>query len=369
MKSTYVLTAITIFLAVFLADCKGQKTNRLGTTIEALPASPDVMFQDSKLNYWFGIEDRGAFMYDGKSLIRFTKEDGLIDDAIRGFQEDSMGNIYLESPRGVSKFDGNGFTTLELVSNELFRQEWKLEPGDMWFILDWDRTGPYRYDGKYLYQLDFLNAEQSEIFNSKFPNAPFSPLGIYSMYQDKKGHMWFGTAAMGVCRYDGKTISWIYEEEMTTTPEGGSLGIRATLEDRNGYYWFTNPKYKYKILPGTYERNGTSYLNYEKEPGTGYTTDDGKIYYPYFMSIKEDEKGDLWMLTYDDGIWRNTGSELIRYPIKENNKTVLLWKLYKDRNNDLWVLSHHKGLFKFDGAQFVKPTIPCLNLKPSKPKD
>jgi len=36
-----------------------------------------------------------------------------------------------------------------------------------------------------------------------------------------------------VCRYDGKSILWLYEDHLTNLPNGGSFGIRAILEDKN----------------------------------------------------------------------------------------------------------------------------------------
>jgi ligand-binding sensor domain-containing protein len=72
------------------------------------------------------------------------------------------------------------------------------------------------------------------------------------------------------------------------------------------------------------------------------------------MSIVEDHKGDLWMVTYSDGVWRNDGEKLIHYPIMDGKKKVLLFSIYKDNKGDLWLGTHNAGVYKYQGGSFVK---------------
>jgi len=95
-------------------------------------------------------------------------------------------------------------------------------------------------------------------------------------------------------------------------------------------------------------------LNLKKEDGVGYLGEDQKMKYPYFLSITQDDFGNLWGVTYDQGVWKNNGVELIQYPIKEGETTVLLFSIYKDKQGTLWVCTHHAGVYKFDGESFKK---------------
>lgn len=325
-----------------------------GMQVSNLTSGATVIFQDSQNNYWFGGGELGVYRFDGKRLLLFTTEDGLIDTRILGIQEDQYGHIYFDTTEGVSKFDGKKFTTLEVKENSLSENDWKLDPDDLWFRMGWDHDGPFRYDGQYLHSLKLPETEQAAQFFARHPNAPFNPYGIYSLYQDTKGHLWFGTSSLGVCRFDGNSLDWLYEDQMTNVPGGGALGIRSTLEDKEGYYWFTHTKYRYKILPGSFERNGTNYLNYTKEIGTGHKKQAGKTYFPYFMSIAEDQDGHLWMVTYENGVWRNNGQELIHYPIMDGETKVLLFSIYKDNLGALWLGTHNAGVYKFSGEVFEK---------------
>jgi signal transduction histidine kinase/ligand-binding sensor domain-containing protein len=68
-------------------------------------------------------------------------------------------------------------------------------------------------------------------------NEGLSQSSVYSIYQDKKGFMWFGTAD-GLNRYDGKNIK-IYK--INDEKKSNLNAIRGKLcEDRLGRIWFCN---------------------------------------------------------------------------------------------------------------------------------
>jgi ligand-binding sensor domain-containing protein len=345
-----------LLLAILMNSCNGQVVQEtsaptnfpLGELSATIPHGVMVVFQDSKGTYWFGGSQTGLYRYDGQQLYLITEKDGLCSHSILGIQEDHLGNVYFDTQDCISKFDGQQFQTLEVIDNPTVKNEWQLQPNDLWFRMGWNRPGPLRYDGEKVYQLAFSETEASKEFHKMFPNASFSPFGIYSIYKDSKGHMWFGTSSCGVSRYDGNSLEWLYEESMTTTPEGGALGIRSTLEDKDGYYWFTHARFKYKPLPSPHNSDFSRQLNYQKD----------KIFeaqhYPYFMAIVEDKLGDLWMAIYDDGVWRNTGKELIHYPVEIEGTKASIFSIYRDNNGGIWLITHNLGLLTFNGNTFDK---------------
>jgi ligand-binding sensor domain-containing protein len=355
--ATYFIVAT--LLAVSFPPCqvaRGQKTPvPIGKTATSLGKKITFIFQDSNDHYWFGGGANGVYKYDGERLVLFSMRDGLCSHSVLGIQEDSFGNIYFDTLQGVSKFDGERITTLKVVEHQASDDGWKLEPSDLWFRLGWDKNGPYRYDGQFLHKLRFPDIQRAAEFHSRFPNANWSPYGIYTVYRDRKGAMWFGTAALGVCRYDGKSVSWLYERQLTETPIGGDFGIRSIIEDKDGHFWFCNSRFRYEILPEVSGKTGAQ-LNYRKKKGVGHSNDDGEMKFPYFMSIAEDDEGGLWMATYDDGVWKNDGEQLVHYPIKDGDANVLLFSTYKDNHGILWLGTHNAGVFKFNGREF-KPFL------------
>lgn len=362
MRTKLIIFKIILILGVLstFSSCNGQNKSKnlnspekiiaLGETVSKLDQKTLLIFQDSNDNLWFGGNNKGAYKYDGKSLVLYTDKDGLIENNIWGIQEDRYGNIYFDTKEGVSKFDGQQFTTLELAENNSDKNEWKSEPNDLWFRMGWNSSGPYRYDGKHLYHLQFPKNIMDDEFYSINPNVSYNPYGVYNIYKDTKGNMWFGTSNLGVYKYDGKDISWMYEKHLTETPEGGSFGIRSIIEDKDGYIWICNPKYKYKISPNNTKSDELKSISYQREFGVK-----GKeIESLYSMSMTLDNDGNLWMVTYDNGVWRSNGTDLVHYPIKDDYTDILLFSIYKDNQGILWLGTHNAGVYKYNGKSFEK---------------
>lgn len=313
-----------------------------------------IIFQDKKNNYWFAGNNKGVYKYDGKLLVLFTTKDGLCSHSILGIQEDKLGNIYFDTQDGVSKFNGQKFTTLEVLADENNQNKWKLLPDDLWFKIGWNNNGPYRYDGKHLYQLTFPKPMQADTFYAHYPNAAFSPYGVYTIYKDSNGALWFGTAALGLCRYNGTSINWLYEEQLTTTPNGGAFGIRSIIEDQAGDFWFTNTQYRYHILPDSSIQK--ELLAYKKETGIGYFDQYNKIVFPYCLSMTTDNDGNLWMVSTDH-VWRKENNKLIQYPVKNKTADMVLFSIYKDHKGAIWLGIRNAGVYFFNGSAFEEFTL------------
>lgn len=354
------MTLYTILLISFFStftSCNGQNNSKAGQekTIEVGVIVPGIdktiwaIYQDKNTNYWFGSKDNGVFFYNGQQIKQMTVKDGLVSNAIRDFQEDSKGNIFIETEGGVSKFDGQTFTTLQIANPESTTNNWVLDPDDLWFRIGANNNGPYRFDGKYLHFLKLPQSPQEDEFKRKNKNTGSRHYGLYTIYKDRKGIMWFGTASHGVCRFDGKTLSWHYEEQLQTTPEGGAFGTRAIFEDKEGKFWINNTRFRYSLKP-----NSSININFQKEDGIGHLDETNKKEFPFFLSITEDNEGNLWMATYDNGVWKYNGKELIHYPIRDGATDVLLFTIFKDNKGVLWLGSHNAGVYKFNGTSFDK---------------
>lgn len=321
----------------------------IGTPVTSISETIWAIYQDKTGNYWLGSKENGVFLYNGKNLRQITTLDGLVSNEIRGFQEDASGNIYIETTRGISKFDGLSFSTLQMVHSKNTPNRWVLNPEDLWFRTGFTNNGIYRFDGDYLHLLKLSDAPQEAEFRNQNQFASYSPYGLYTLYKDRKGVVWFGTASLGVCRFDGNTFSWHYEPQLQTTPSGGDFGTRAVFEDSEGKFWINNTRFRYNLGP-----NSSTEIDFEKEEGVGYLGEENEKEFPFFLSITEDDEGNLWMVTYDNGVWKYNGDELIHYPIRDDETEVLLFTIYKDQSGALWLGSHNAGAFKFNGKTFEK---------------
>lgn len=360
LKKAY-LTIVMIFsILTTFSSCNNQgNSNNAQRLIKQefnndkkteLDLKATVIYRDKKDNLWFASKEKGVYRYDGENLSFFTSNDGLHSYNIISVQEDSVGNLYFDTPDGVFKYDKGKFATIPIAKSEETENEWKSESGDLWFRIGWDQNGPYRFDGEALHHLKFPKNKMEDEFYKKYPNVSFNPYAIYSIYKDSKGNMWFGTSNLGIYLFDGKEISWMYEIQHIETPEGGNFGVRSIGEDQDGNYWICNVNYKYSLLPNETEGNGLKSINYKREVGIENIADENL----YFYSMEIDKNGDLLMFAGDYGLWRNNGKELIPFFIKDGKLNISPTSIYKDKLGILWFGTDEYGIYTYDGNTFER---------------
>jgi ligand-binding sensor domain-containing protein len=310
-----------------------------------------TIFQDSKSNYWFGSDGEGLFRYDGAHILHLTTADGLSSNSIRQIQEDQAGNLYFSTLGGIDQFDGKKITPLQPIKSN----DWKLEPGDLWFHLlgKSGEKGPYRYDGDTLYNLQFPKHYLHDSVMANELHPFFSPYEVYTIYKDRQGGIWFGTSVFGACRFDGQSVKWMYEKDLTIHPiSGGTFGIRSVFEDKEGLFWLCNTEQRFQF--DFTKTSGSDRLQYQKTAGIGKPTDYKILDYIYFSYIIEDRKGDLWLTTWEKGVFRYDGSTLTNYRVQDAGREVNLISMYQDNQGKLWLGTPDNGVFTFNGDSFER---------------
>lgn len=333
-------------MLAFLTSCNGQAVNQanntiqpiIGDTVTDLGSSIMAVYQDKESVYWFGSWETGVYKYDGKSLVNFTTKHGLANNRVDEIKEDLYGHLYFigcHPGSTISKFDGHSFTTLRATPSN----EWKLQPGDLWFRHAYQTEKVYRLAGHTLHELTL-------------PKPPMlsNPFEIYSIYKDRKGCIWFGTNPVGVCRYDGKSLEWITEEDVTEFRNEGANGVRSIVEDKHGDFWF-NTEYRYSVYDSATLNSLAFYTRHESIGGLDGKKDSALDEY---LSIARDNNDDLWFVTYRDGVWKYDGTSISHYVVQDNKRDITLFCIYKDNHGDLWLGTHENGAYKFNGTSFEK---------------
>ncbi len=346
-------------LLLVLSACYGQREikngetdSSLGDIVSELPATIWITYQDQHYNYWYGSDGDGLYRYNGETLVHYSEKHGLPNGRIRGIQEDHKGNVFVTSMDGVHLFDGEKFVTLPVVESN----EWRLDSTDLWFaVLGKNGSeGPYRYDGKVLHHLKFPKNPREEAYYKANGRHPWSPYDPYTVYRDRTGNIWFGTSEFGLCRYDGKSFGWLYEKHLSLIEGGGSFGIRSIIEDKEGAFWICNTRYRYTILPTNTIEKDTVLVDYKREDGMlNAISPEGKDRI-YFQSAVKDDQGDLWLMTYQQGVYRYDGEKLTRYEVKNGTQPLTHFSMYKDRKGLLWLGTNEDGVYRFNGKSFVK---------------
>ncbi|MCA8952794.1 MAG: hypothetical protein KDE27_25005 [Planctomycetes bacterium] len=326
-----------------------------GTVVTDMSRACWHVFQAKNGDYWFGSDGQGVYRWDGKTLVNYTTTDGLSGNRIRGIQGDKAGNVYFTTFGGICRFDGRVFRTLPVTLDEGAGGGWRLDPDDLWFPWFTEMPtapstpdsapvqGPYRFDGTTLYHLRLPKSD----LETEGPRPRWSPYEVYSIYRDSRGHVWIGTGEFGVCRYDGRSFGWLYEQHLTIAPNGGSFGIRSVTEDKDGAFWICNTRFRFRVQP---ENEGGKVV-YTREAGIAPQLTGGKEV--YFQGAEADAKGDLWLSPYGGGIWRYDGAGMTHYPVKDEGRDTHVFRVFKDNAGAMWLGTPTAGPYRFDGEAFV----------------
>ncbi len=350
------LILLAILVSINLIACTGQVQTKSklvevvpsakGTVVSEIDNQIWAVYQDTRGDFWFGSNGRGVYHYDGQALMQFTTTDGLVNNQIRGIQEDENGHIYIETPLGVSKFNGQEFVTLEVVKPPI--SQWKNESSDLWFNCNGNHL--YRCDGEMLYELYLPEQDLSVLgidYKKQSGDLRYSPYAVYGVDRDKEGNLWIGTIEAGAFRYDGNSFLWIGEKELSTLPDGRVPGVRSMIQDKDGFIWLSNFYSKYKI-------NNDSSKGYEKLKAVDLPQNMMKDKILYFNSGLRDMSGNLWMTTYGGGVWKYDGTALFNIEIHNGKEDVLLVDIFQDREGLIWLGTNNDGVYRQNGEHFVK---------------
>jgi ligand-binding sensor domain-containing protein/serine phosphatase RsbU (regulator of sigma subunit) len=291
----------------------------------------------------------------------FNVEDGLAQSQILSMCQDRFGNIWFgTNSGGVSKYDGNKFSTLSendsLVNNVVFSIS-ELKNGELIFGTN---GGISIYNGKrFRNYTDKHGLPHNRVFkaiqdnegviwigtaagvcqfreNVVVPFASDSLLNnsiVFTIYADKVGNIWFGTFGNGVIKYNIRTKRF-----SNFTEEHGlrNNNVRAINEDIQGNIYVGTLSGISRITPqGTIERVNI--------PGEGDIA---------FTDIVADNRNNMWLAT-SNGVYKYNGYTYRIYKAKNGLASNDVYCAFQDREGNFWFGTPGFGVSKFSGEAFV----------------
>ena len=340
------------FLTVF-TSCNGQeKTNTLNA-YNSFKLSPTVIrnfkakamapnfdttlvsqyirsiFQDSQGNLWFGTLGEGVVRYDVKTLTYFSNPDGFINNTVYAINEDKNGNIWFGTDQGIYKYNGKTFRNYNqkdgLNHLDITRRGILVDKlGAIWVGT---HGGVFRYDPS-----ADSKGEQSFLLFKQLP-----AINVKGIMEDRKGNIWFASAANGVFCYDGKTITNIAEKEKLGDNYAGGMA-----EDKVGNMWFTMKK-------GICKYDGKTFTEYTAKDGLGGTE---------FWGIYIEQSGIIWVTArgsttrFDPSVPLSNPKAFTVFT-SANGLNCCVQSMYQDKSGNMW-WGAGSGLFRFDGFGFYQ---------------
>ena len=182
---------------------------------------------------------------------------------------------------------------------------------------------------------------------------------IYSIYQDSRGFLWFGTSD-GLNRYDGYKFH-VYRHNPYDSLSLSSNRIYSIQEDEQGNLWLgTNGGGLNKFF-----REKEKFISYQHNPNIKTSLSSNKILKIYF-----DGNGILWVGTEGGGLNKFDRNKEIftRYLHNPEIKTSLsdnvVRAIYEDKSRDLWIGTAN-GLNKFVKGKEEFSVFKSNNTNPS----
>lgn len=192
--------------------------------------------------------------------------------------------------------------------------------GNLWFGTY--GGGVTRYDGNFFFTFD----EKKGLNNNR----------IRSIYEDSKGNLWFASNGGGVTKYDGNSF------KTYTTKQGlSSNRVYAIMEDRNGNFWFgTNGA-------GVNKFDGQSFTIYNETSGLC----NDQVY-----TIIQDKKGNFWFGTSSGEVSKFDGESFTNYNKENGLSNNGIRSMIEDDLGNIWIGSNGGGLIKYNGDSFTRYT-------------
>lgn len=219
------------------------------------------------------------------------------------------------------------------------------------------------------------------------------------IFEDSRGHFWFGSHGDGLCRYDGTNYTYFrvnhgmpagIEREFAPGPDwsivrkiNGSNQINAIEEDKNGTIWISNgdgilckfngsvfvpvPVDKKGVLPlnlaraswkkeqehlwigaanslGLYRYNGKT-LEYFSFPKPYASERDG------ISAFYRDSEGGFWLGTMENGTFRYDGNAFT--PINKKNEVGICRSVFQDKSGRIWITNNRFDMNYLQGDSLV----------------
>ncbi|HLO82800.1 MAG TPA: two-component regulator propeller domain-containing protein [Chitinophagaceae bacterium] len=179
---------------------------------------------------------------------------------------------------------------------------------------------PLRFKDNARFNIQYLDVEQG--LGSSY---------VYSILQDSRGRLWFGTDGAGVNVYDGQYFIPYTEKQGLTNNV-----VSVVFEDSKGKIWMGTQH-------GITIYDGKNFYQITKEMG---------LLNDEILDIMEDGKGNIWIATLK-GAYKLSGAKLSIYTVKNGLVSDNVRAIMEDEQGKLWFATD-RGISVFDGQGFIE---------------
>lgn len=307
--------------------------------------SVTTIMQDSNGNIWFGTFGGGVSKLSNLTFTYFTTEEGLCGNHVKSIMEDDYGNLWFGTfSGGISMFDGINFHNYSKENGFCYDRVFSIikdRVGNLWFGTDGGGVCVYNPKKQFVGTLFEGEVSRSRLQTTSLQIPVFSNIPsleavcsnqIWSMLEDNRGNLWFGTYGNGVCRYACPDKGGNSTVTTYTTKDGlVNNSVFSIIQDHAGNIWFATYDGISKIEIGTDNKKfAPEFINYTMNDGLSSNQ---------IRSIVEDSAGNIWIGTLGGGV-----NKLI---ISDNSKRSVTFRHYLKKDG---LTSNNIFLMIFDNS-------------------
>ncbi len=291
-----------------------------------------------------------------------TVEQGLSQSTINCIFQDSQGFLWFGTQDGLNKYDGYTFEIFKhnpldtnSISHNWIWDVFEDRSGNLW-IATWRGLNKYNpSSGKISRFLPDENNPHS--INNYRPTA---------IRQDKSGNLWIATWGGGLNLYNPIDNSFhFFKFDAQNDYSLSNNFIRTLFTDDEGILWIGTWDGLCCVNPESLQA-GVKFICYLADPKDPHSLSGNKI-----VSIKSDERGNIWVGTMENGLNRfdlNTKkfTRFMHNPL--NNGSISsnnISSIFKDGHGNLWIATQDIGLNRYLPSQnsFIHYTYDAGNEK------
>jgi signal transduction histidine kinase/ligand-binding sensor domain-containing protein len=295
------------------------------------------------------------------SIMEWTIDDGLPSNFIRNIIQTTDGFLWIATGRGLSRFDGVSFTTIDrksfpiLLSNDISPLLEDSE-GNLWF-------GTYG-GGLYKFQDDTLSCITDDM------GLPSNY--VLSLAEDSSGTIWVGT--------DGEGLAKILPDTLIRYSEADGLSrhVNALTVDQDNVLWVGTRNGIYTYHNGLFSNfhandqlpSLTVFDLYAHEGTILVATvlglasvNNGKVEYIHIngnqheiRSVIQNQKGEIWIGTWDYGVYRISATSVANYVHIGRGRGGDVQTVMSDREGNIWIGTEQGGIVRLRDEVFTAYT-------------